>query len=192
MAESKLPSPRDHHERGASSDSLTAYIREIAKFKPLPMEEEQALGCRIRDGDQEALNRLVEANLRFVVSYAKRYRGMGLSFLDLIHEGNLGLIEAAKRYDPDRNVKFISYAVWWVRQAIFHALSEHARVFRVPQKTSGQVSKAPPRWGRTARWSWATPWSRKPSRAWRTSSCSPRWRRRSAPSSTSWRTRSAT
>ena len=99
------------------------------------------LGRRIQQGDQEALQRLVEANLRFVVSYAKRYRGLGLSFLDLIHEGSLGLMEAAKRFDPERNVKFISYAVWWVRQAIFHALSEHARVFRLPQKLSGQVSK---------------------------------------------------
>ena len=84
---------------------------------------------------------MVEANLRFVVHYAKRYRGLGLAYMDLIHEGNLGLMEAAKRFDPDRNVKFISYAVWWVRQAILHALSEHARVFRLPQKLSGQVSK---------------------------------------------------
>jgi RNA polymerase primary sigma factor len=83
----------------------------------------------------------VEANLRFVVSYSKRYRGLGLSFLDLIHEGTLGLMEAAKRFDPERNVKFISYAVWWVRQAIFHALSEQTRVFRLPQKLSGQISK---------------------------------------------------
>jgi len=128
-------------ERAATGDSLNAYIREIAHFKPLPLVEEQALGRRIQKGDQEALNRLVEANLRFVVSYVKRYRGLGLAFLDLIHEGNLGLIEAAKRFDPERNVKFISYAVWWVRQAIFHALSEHARAFRMPQKLSGQVSK---------------------------------------------------
>jgi RNA polymerase primary sigma factor len=128
-------------ERAATGDSLNAYIREISRFQPLPLEEEKALGRRILEGDQEALNKMVEANLRFVVSYAKRYRGLGLSFLDLIHEGNLGLIEAAKRYDPERNVKFISYAVWWVRQAIFHALSEHARVFRLPQKLSGQVSK---------------------------------------------------
>jgi RNA polymerase primary sigma factor len=84
---------------------------------------------------------MVEANLRFVVHYAKRYRGLGLAYMDLIHEGNLGLMEAAKRFDPGRNVKFISYAVWWVRQAILHALSEHARVFRLPQKLSGQVSK---------------------------------------------------
>lgn len=127
--------------RPVTGDSLNAYIREIAKFKPLASEEEKELGRRIQAGDQDALNRLVEANLRFVVSYAKRYRGLGLSFLDLIHEGNLGLIEAAKRFDPERNVKFISYAVWWVRQAIFHSLSEHTRVFRLPQKMSGQVSR---------------------------------------------------
>ncbi len=129
------------HARAGSGDSLNAYIREIAKFKPLPPEEEKVLGRRIQQGDQEALKRLVESNLRFVVSYAKRYRGLGLSFLDLIHEGSLGLMEAAKRFDPERNVKFISYAVWWVRQAILHALSEHTRVFRLPPKLSGQVAK---------------------------------------------------
>ncbi len=127
--------------RENTGDSLNAYIREIAKFKPLPAEEERDLGRRIQAGDQEALKKLVECNLRFVVAYAKRYRGLGLSYLDLIHEGTLGLMEAAKRFDPERGVKFISYAVWWVRQAIFHALSEHARVFRLPQKLSGQVSK---------------------------------------------------
>jgi RNA polymerase primary sigma factor len=127
--------------RSTTGDSLNSYIREIAKFKPLAAEEERVLGRLIQAGDQEALNRLVEANLRFVVSYSKRYRGMGLAFLDLIHEGNLGLIEAAKRFDPERGVKFISYAVWWVRQAIFHSLSEHARVFRLPQKLSGHVSR---------------------------------------------------
>jgi RNA polymerase primary sigma factor len=132
---------REPRPREASPDSLNAYIRDIAKFKPLAAEEEKTLGRRIREGDQEAIDRLVEANLRFVVHYAKRYRGLGLSYMDLIHEGSLGLIEAAKRFDPERNVKFISYAVWWVRQAIFHALSEHARVFRLPQKLSGQVSR---------------------------------------------------
>jgi RNA polymerase primary sigma factor len=131
----------DKSGRTTGGDSLNAYTREIAKFKPLSGEEERELGRRIQQGDQEALKRLVEANLRFVVSYVKRYRGLGLSYLDLIHEGSLGLMEAAKRFDPERNVKFISYAVWWVRQAIFHALSEHARVFRLPQKLSGQVSK---------------------------------------------------
>jgi RNA polymerase primary sigma factor len=125
----------------AAGDSLNAYIRDIARFKPLIADLEKELGRRIQQGDPDALNQLVEANLRFVVSYAKRYRGMGLSFLDLVHEGNLGLIEAAKRFDPERNVKFISYAVWWIRQAIFHALSAGSRAFRVPQKLSGQVSK---------------------------------------------------
>jgi RNA polymerase primary sigma factor len=125
----------------ASVDTLNAYIRDIAKFKQLTPDDEKDLGRRIQQGDQEALKRLVESNLRFVVHYAKRYRGLGLAYMDLIHEGSLGLMEAAKRFDPERNVKFISYAVWWVRQAIFHALSEHSRVFRLPQKLSGQVSR---------------------------------------------------
>jgi RNA polymerase primary sigma factor len=128
-------------ESVSGGDSLNAYIREISRFKTLTTPEEKELGFRIHQGDPEAHKRLVEANLRFVVSYCKRYRGLGLSFLDLVHEGNLGLIEAARRFDPDKNVRFISYAVWWVRQAIFHALSEHSRVFRLPQKLSGQVSK---------------------------------------------------
>jgi RNA polymerase primary sigma factor len=128
-------------ERAVSGDSLNSYIREIAKFDQLTQEGEKELGARIQNGDQDALQRMVEANLRFVVHYAKRYRGLGLAYMDLIHEGNLGLMEAAKRFDPGRNVKFISYAVWWVRQAILHTLSEHARVFRLPQKLSGQVSK---------------------------------------------------
>jgi len=146
-----LPKPRkkktspavrsEERARPPTGDSLNAYIREISRFKPLTADHEKELGRRIRNGDQEALQRLIEANLRFVVSYAKRYRGLGMSFLDLIHEGTLGLIEAARRFDPERNVKFISYAVWWVRQAIFHALSEHMRVFRLPQKLSSQVSK---------------------------------------------------
>jgi RNA polymerase primary sigma factor len=128
-------------ERTPSRDSLNSYIREIAKFEQLTPEGEKELGARIQKGDQDALQQMVEANLRFVVHYAKRYRGLGLAYMDLIHEGNLGLMEAAKRFDPGRNVKFISYAVWWVRQAILHTLSEHARVFRLPQKLSGQVSK---------------------------------------------------
>jgi RNA polymerase primary sigma factor len=141
----KAPPDEDGEEKKArrevATDSLNAYIRDIAKFKPLSGDDEKVLGRRIQAGDQEAIKRLVEANLRFVVHYAKRYRGLGMSYMDLIHEGTLGLMEAAKRFDPERNVKFISYAVWWVRQAIFHALSEHVRVFRLPQKLSGQVSK---------------------------------------------------
>ncbi len=134
--------PGDGEERSRPAvDTLNAYIRDIAKFKPLTPDDEKVLGRRIQQGDQEAIKRLVESNLRFVVHYAKRYRGLGLSYMDLIHEGSLGLMEAAKRFDPERNVKFISYAVWWVRQAIFHALSDHTRVFRLPQKLSGQVSR---------------------------------------------------
>ena len=124
------------------SDALQAYLRAIARIPRLTPEEERALGRRVReDNDQEALRRLVEGNLRFVVSYAKRYRGLGVSFLDLIHEGNLGLIEAARRFDPDRNVKFITYAVWWIRQAITHALSTQSRAFSLPQKVSGRAAR---------------------------------------------------
>jgi RNA polymerase primary sigma factor len=138
---SPSPEKKSGQDRATGGDSLNQYIREIARFKPLSPDDEKALGRRIRTGDQEAVQHLVEANLRFVVHYAKRYRGLGLAYMDLIHEGTLGLMEAAKRFDPERNVKFISYAVWWVRQAILHALSEHARVFRLPQKLSGQVAK---------------------------------------------------
>lgn len=114
--------------------TLSHYIQQIRNFPRLTPEEEKELGRRISQGDEEALRRLVECNLRFVVSYAKRYRGLGLSYLDLIHEGNLGLIEAARRFDPERNVKFISYAVWWIRQSIIQALSDQTRVFRVPAR----------------------------------------------------------
>ncbi|MFC2142441.1 RNA polymerase sigma factor RpoD/SigA, partial [Acidobacteriota bacterium] len=87
------------------------------------------------------LSKMIEANLKFVVSYVKKYRGMGLGLLDLINEGNLGLIEAARRYDPEKNVKFISYAVWWIRQAVFHALTRNSRIYHIPQKLSDQVSE---------------------------------------------------
>lgn len=120
--------------RGGGSESLKKYLKEISRLPRITAEEERVLGRRIHKGDHDALRKLVEANLRFVVSYAKRYRGCGLSFLDLINEGNIGLIEAAKRFDPDKNVKFITYAVWWVRQAIIHALSDQSGAFRLPQK----------------------------------------------------------
>lgn len=120
--------------RGGSSESLKKYLREISRLPRVTAEEERELGRRIQKGDRQALRKLVEANLRFVVSYAKKYRGCGLSFLDLINEGNIGLIEAAKRFDPCKNVKFITYAVWWIRQAIIHALSNQSGAFRLPQK----------------------------------------------------------
>jgi RNA polymerase primary sigma factor len=122
-------------------DALQAYLRALARLPRLSPEEERELGRRIKAGDPEALRRLVEGNLRFVVSYAKRYRGLGVPFLDLIHEGNLGLMEAARRFDPDRAVKFITYAVWWVRQAIMHALSGQTRAFSLPQKLSGVAAR---------------------------------------------------
>jgi len=118
----------------ASSESLKKYLKEISRLTRITADEEKVLGAKVRKGDMKALKRLVEANLRFVVSYAKRYRGCGLSFLDLINEGNIGLIEAAKRFDPDKGVKFITYAVWWVRQSIIHALSDQSGSFRLPQK----------------------------------------------------------
>ena len=120
--------------RRVSSETLKKYLQEISRLERITPDEEKVLGDRIQAGDKEALQRMVEANLRFVVSFAKKYRGCGLSFLDLINEGNIGLIEAAKRFNPKKNVKFITYAVWWVRQAIIHALSDHSGAFRLPQK----------------------------------------------------------
>ena len=121
--------------RDEDASTLSAYLREIAKLPRLSADEERTLALRIQGSrDQDALTRLVEANLRFVVSYAKRYRGLGVSFLDLIHEGNLGLIEAARRFDPSRNVKFITYAVWWIREAMMHVLADQTRAFSFPPK----------------------------------------------------------
>lgn len=128
-------------EDSIDSKNLKLYLRQIAKYSQLTPGQEKALGRRIHKGDKEALKRLIEANLKFVVSYVKKYQGMGLGLLDLINEGNLGLIEAAKRFDPDRNVKFISYAVWWIRQAVIHALSRYSRIYHIPQKLSDQISE---------------------------------------------------
>ncbi len=127
-------SPKSPSPSSEESALLKRYLREISRFPLISQEEEQDLGRRIQAGDKEALQRLVECNLRFVVSFSKKYRGWGLSFQDLINEGNIGLIEAAKRFNPDKGVKFITYAVWWIRQAIIHALSEQGGPFRIPQK----------------------------------------------------------
>jgi RNA polymerase primary sigma factor len=132
---------RRNDDVGPESDALRAYLRAIAKLPRLSAADEHDLGRRIQAGDSDALRGLVEGNLRFVVSYAKRYRGLGVPFLDLIHEGNLGLMEAARRFDPERNVKFITYAVWWIRQAIMHALSIQTRAFSLPQKVSGVAAR---------------------------------------------------
>jgi RNA polymerase primary sigma factor len=113
---------------------LRRYLNEIGRFKQLSPDEEKDLGRRIQAGDGQALRSLVEANLRFVVAYAKRFRHTRVSLMDLINEANIGLIQAARKFDPDKNVKFITYAVWWIRQAILHALSQHGATFRLPQK----------------------------------------------------------
>jgi RNA polymerase primary sigma factor len=123
-----------HEERDDSYDLLNQYLQEIARIPRLTPEEERELGRRVQQDDKAALEQLVKANLRFVVSYAKRYRNSHVLFLDLINEGNIGLMHAAKKYDPDKNVKFITYAVWWIRQAILHALSEQGGAFRLPPK----------------------------------------------------------
>jgi len=123
------------------SRNIKLYLEEISKIPPITEEEEKELNKRIKEGDPEAIKRLIEGNLRFVVSYVKKYQGMGLSLLDLINEGNLGLLEAAQRFDPERHVKFISYAVWWIRQAIIHALSQYAHQFNIPQKTSDKITR---------------------------------------------------
>src|SRR5687767_4903531 len=123
-----------HEERDESYDLLTQYLHEIAQVPRLTPEREKELGRLIQQNDKAALEELVKSNLRFVVSYAKRYRNQHVLFLDLINEGNIGLIHAAKKYDPDKNVKFITYAVWWIRQAILHALSEQGGAFRLPPK----------------------------------------------------------
>jgi RNA polymerase primary sigma factor len=120
--------------------NLRLYLNQISKFPTLSQEDEKKLGNRIQKGDKKALKQLIEANLRFVVSYVKKYKGMGIGMFDLINEGNLGLIEAAKRFDPNRNVKFISYAVWWIRQAIIHALTRYSRAYHLPQKLSDKIS----------------------------------------------------
>ena len=128
--------------RDEDSGTLSAYLREIAKLSRLTVDEERALGARIQqEHDEDALGRLVEANLRFVVAYAKRYRGHGVSFLDLIHEGNLGLIEAARRFDPARNVKFITYAVWWIRESMMHVLSDQMRAVSFPPKLFSRLGR---------------------------------------------------
>lgn len=123
------------------SESLDKYFNEIGKVELISADEEVELSCRIKEGDQVALEKLTKANLRFVVSVAKQYQNQGLSLSDLISEGNLGLIKAAQRFDETRGFKFISYAVWWIRQSILQALAEHSRIVRLPLNRIGWVSK---------------------------------------------------
>src|SRR5471030_2974879 len=123
------------------SQSLDKYLSEIAKVDLITAQEEVILAQKIREGDQAALQRLTKTNLRFVVSVAKQYQNQGLTLGDLINEGNMGLIIAAKRYDETRGFKFISYAVWWIRQSIVAAIAEHSRVVRLPYSKLSQLGK---------------------------------------------------
>lgn len=123
------------------SQSLDKYLQEIGRVALLSPDEEIDLARRIRKNDQEALEKLTKANLRFVVSVAKQYQNQGLSLGDLINEGNLGLIKAAKRFDETRGFKFISYAVWWIRQSILQALAEQSRIVRLPLNRVGALNK---------------------------------------------------
>jgi RNA polymerase primary sigma factor len=121
--------------------SLDKYLHEIGKVDLITAEEEVELARRIKKGDHPALDKLIKANLRFVVSVSKQYQNQGLSLPDLINEGNLGLIKAAQRFDETRGFKFISYAVWWIRQSILQALAEQARIVRLPLNKIGSINK---------------------------------------------------
>jgi len=123
------------------SKSLDKYLQDIGKISLITADEEVELAQRIRKGDQDALNKLTTANLRFVVSVAKQYQNQGLTLPDLINEGNAGLVKAAKRFDETRGFKFISYAVWWIRQSILQALAEQSRIVRLPLNKIGSINK---------------------------------------------------
>ena len=123
---------KERRARTSTEDSLSTYLREIARYPLLTREEEAKLARRIRKGDAEAVNRLVTSNLRFVVSVAKKYHNSRMSLSDLIDEGNLGLMRAAERFDERHNTRFISYAVWWIRQAILQALADQPHIIRIP------------------------------------------------------------
>lgn len=132
-----LPHKRHSYEEG----SLDQYLRDISVYPLITREDEIGLAQRIRNDDQEALDTLVRSNLRFVVSVAKKYQNQGVSLSDLINEGNLGLIRAAHKFDETKGIKFISYAVWWIRQAILQALAEQSRIVRVPLNRAGTLHR---------------------------------------------------
>ncbi len=124
-----------------TDESISRYFQEINKYPMITAEEEVELSVRIRNGDPNALEKLVVANLRFVISVAKQYQNKGLSFSDLINEGNLGLVKAAKKFDETRGFKFISYAVWWIRQSIIQAISDQTRIVRLPLNRLSSINK---------------------------------------------------
>ncbi len=126
---------------GADEGSLDVYLREIGRYPLITRDDEVALAERIQVGDQDALDTLVRSNLRFVVSVAKKYQNQGVSLADLINEGNLGLIRAAHKFDGTKGIRFISYAVWWIRQGILQALAEQSRIVRVPLNRAGEMHR---------------------------------------------------
>ena len=126
---------------GFDEGSLDLYLKEISRYPLITREEEARLARRIRDGEREALDKLCRSNLRFVVSVAKKYQNQGVALADLINEGNLGLIRAAHKFDETKGIKFISYAVWWIRQAILQALAEQSRIVRVPLNRAGTLHR---------------------------------------------------
>ncbi|HEY5086203.1 MAG TPA: sigma-70 family RNA polymerase sigma factor, partial [Gemmatimonadaceae bacterium] len=134
----KLPAKR---KESVDEGLLDQYLRDISAFPLITREAEAALAIGIRAGDEESMNQLVRANLRFVVSVAKKYQNQGVNLSDLINEGNLGLMRAAKRFDETKGIKFISYAVWWIRQAILQALAEQSRIVRVPLNRAGDLHR---------------------------------------------------
>ena len=128
-------------KKSTHHDPLTQYMEEISKIRILTREEEIKLAESIKAGDPKAIQEMVRRNLKYVVTVANKYRGLGISFQDLIEEGNIGLIQAAKRFDVSRNVKFITYAVWWIKQAIMHSLAEQSGAVKLPVKQAGKVLK---------------------------------------------------
>lgn len=135
------PSKKSSAANSSSHDSLNQYMREIGKIKLLTREEEIKLAGAIKQGDPKAVQEMVRRNLKYVVTVANKYRGFGMSLQDLIEEGNTGLIQAAKRFDVSRNVKFITYAVWWIKQAIMHSLAEQSGTVKLPVKQAGKVTR---------------------------------------------------
>ena len=137
----KNPPKKNNSANSNSHDPLNQYMKEISEIKLLSRDEEIKIAKAIKQGDPKAIQEMVRRNLKYVVTVANKYRGFGMSLQDLIEEGNIGLIQAAKRFDVSRNVKFITYAVWWIKQAIMHALAEQSGTVKLPVKQAGKISK---------------------------------------------------
>lgn len=139
----RRPTPRFEGFAAATEErnALDQYLQEVSRHELLTPEQEIELGARARTGDEEAIQRIVRSNLRFVISVAKKYQNRGVSLIDLIQEGNVGLVTAARKFDPDQGVKFISYAVWWIRQAILAALANQGRAVRVPLNRASDLAR---------------------------------------------------